>query len=115
MQREQRTLLRRSWHVQVAVHLQRSCAETGAHARHAFAYTSGALLANHSHDFMQNVLLTEHGRAKVADVGLARMVPATQSCLSGNGGCRGLGPGSPCQPTSMMVPHAGNFPMVVSF
>lgn len=31
-----------------------------------------------------NVLLTEHGRAKVADVGLARMVPATQSCLSGN-------------------------------
>ncbi|PRW56882.1 serine threonine- kinase [Chlorella sorokiniana] len=30
-----------------------------------------------------NVLLTEHGRAKVADVGLARMIPATQSYLSG--------------------------------
>ena len=34
---------------------------------------------------LQNVLLTEHGRAKVADVGLARMVPATQSHLSGGG------------------------------
>ena len=32
---------------------------------------------------LQNVLLTEHGRAKLADVGLARMVPATQSYLSG--------------------------------
>ena len=35
---------------------------------------------------MQNVLLTEHGRAKVADVGLARMIPATQSYLSGGNG-----------------------------
>lgn len=37
---------------------------------------------------LQNVLLTEHGRAKVADVGLARMIPATQSYLSGGNGAR---------------------------
>lgn len=36
------------------------------------------------------MLLTEHGRAKVADVGLARMVPNTQSYLTGgNGACGG--------------------------
>ena len=35
---------------------------------------------------VQNVLLTEHGRAKVADVGLARMVTATQSYASGGSG-----------------------------
>lgn len=35
------------------------------------------------------MLLTEHGRAKVADVGLARMIPATQSYLSGGNGALG--------------------------